>query len=110
MKFLVFLNEKASRPETDWAALNRSIREHVSRMLEDGTLDCAHYVLPNRGVCIMNASSHEVLLSQLRSWPAYSHHSFEIYPLCNIFQAIDDNFGRVPPPAGTAAGQQGGST
>ncbi|WP_437662091.1 hypothetical protein [Sorangium sp. So ce1182] len=36
-----------------------------------------------------------VLLSQLRSWPAYSQHDFEIYPLCSILQAIDDNFDRV---------------
>ncbi|XYH93107.1 hypothetical protein ACMHYB_35285 [Sorangium sp. So ce1128] len=56
----------------------------------------------------MNASSHEALLSQLRSWPAYSHHDFEIYPLCNIFQVIDDNFGRVRRPRAMRKGSRAG--
>jgi hypothetical protein len=111
MKFLLLVNEKAQRPhEANPTGLNRTIREHVSRLLEDGTLDCAYYLLPHGGACIINASSHEALLYQIRSWPASSQHDFQIHVLCDIFQAIDDNFLRAPPSVAETSGPKGGAT
>jgi hypothetical protein len=96
MKFLVLVKERAQRPEVaEPAAFNRVVREHVSRLLGNGTLDCAYYLLPRGGACIINASSHEALLHELRSWPGASQHEFELHPLCDILEAIDDNYARA---------------
>jgi hypothetical protein len=99
MKFLLLVRERNARPhEYEPGKLNRAIRDQLSRMLEDGTLDCVYYMLPRGGACIINASSHEHLLRTLRAWPGASQHEFEIHILCDIFEAIDDNHANPPDP------------
>lgn len=103
MKFLLVIKERANRPhEPEPGKFNRVIRDHVSRLLEDGTLDCAYYVLPRGGMGIVNAESHEALLRVIKAWPGEYQHDFEVHALCDLFQAIDDNYAaRGGGPAGT---------
>jgi hypothetical protein len=98
MKFLLLVKERANRPhEADPAGFNRVIRDHITRLFENGTLERAYYMLPRGGACIINASSHEALLGELRSWPGAYQHDFELYPLCDLLTAIDENYARNKP-------------
>lgn len=93
MKFLLLIKERGVRPDVaDPSAFNRVVREHVTRLMSNGTLDCAYYMLPKGGAAIINASSHEALLHEMRTWPGASQHEFEIHPLADLLVAIDDNY------------------
>jgi hypothetical protein len=108
MKFLLLLKENPHRPhEADPGALNRAIRDHVAKLFANKTLDCAYYLLPKGGMCIINASSHEALLRELRSWPGSSQHDFEIHLLSDILQAIDENYPGAGKPATAAEPTKG---
>jgi hypothetical protein len=99
MKFLLLVKEKLERPhQAEPGKLNRVVRDHLRRLLDDRTLDCVYYMLPHGGAAIVNAGSHEELLRVLRAWPGASQHAFEIHLLSDIFEAVDDNFTSPPDP------------
>ncbi|NVI97855.1 hypothetical protein HV824_06935 [Myxococcus sp. AM009] len=96
MKYLVYVKDRTSGPQPqDPIALNRAVRDWVGARLQDGTFDCAYYVLPKMGLCILNADSHESLLSLLRAWPSFAFQEFEIHMLADVRHGIDNNFERL---------------
>ncbi|NTX06851.1 MULTISPECIES: hypothetical protein [Myxococcus] len=96
MKYLIYVKDRTSGPvPPDPIALNRSVREWVGARLQDGTMDCAYYVLPKMGLCIINADSHETLLTLLRAWPSFAFQEFEIHMLADVRHGIDNNFERL---------------
>ncbi|GMT96584.1 hypothetical protein KH5H1_07030 [Corallococcus caeni] len=96
MKYLVYVKDRPSGVQPpDPVALNRSVRAWVEARLMDRTMDCAYYVLPKMGLCIINADSHEALLSLLRAWPSFAYQEFEIHMLADVRHGIDDNFERL---------------
>ncbi|MCY1078993.1 hypothetical protein [Archangium lansingense] len=96
MKFLIFAKDRQSGPQPpDPVALNRAVRDWVGARLADGTMDCAYYVLPKMGMCILNADSHEALLTRLREWPSFPYQEFEVHMLADVRHGIDNNFERL---------------
>ena len=96
MKFLLIIRERPmGPPPEDPMKLNREVRAWVSQNIEEGVLECAYYMLPKAGMCIVNAPSHESLLSLMRRWPAYLYSTFEVHVLANLSHGIDDNYDRM---------------
>jgi len=96
MKFLVLVKDRpGAPPPADPIELNRRVRTWVTQQLQKRTFDCAYYVIPHSGLCIVNASSHEDLLGQLRAWPAFSTTEFEVHPLADVAFGIDNNHQRM---------------
>jgi hypothetical protein len=96
MKYLILITDKRSPPfPQDPAALNRAVREWVGARLVDKTFDCVYYTLPQGGMCIANADSHEALLALLRAWPSFAYSEFELVPLADAARAMDNNFERL---------------
>jgi hypothetical protein len=96
MKYLILVTDKRTPPfPQDPAALNRAVREWVGARLADKTFDCVYYMLPQGGMCIANADSHETLLVLLRAWPSFAYSEFEIVPLVDAAKAMDNNFERL---------------
>lgn len=96
MKYLIYVKDRATGPAPqDPIALNRAVRDWVGARLQDGTMDCAYYVLPKMGLCIVNADSHESLLTLLRAWPSFAFQEFEIHMLADVRHGIDNNFDRL---------------
>lgn len=96
MKFLILVKNRTQGPHpADPIALNRSVSEWVKQRIMDGSIDCAYYVIPEMGMCILNADSHEALLGSLRAWPAFSFVEFQVYPLADITFGIDNNHERL---------------
>ena len=62
--------------------------------LADGLLDCAYNVMPSApnyyGMGISNAASLEELWQFLTTYPAFLITDFEVYPLTDVYQAIDN--------------------
>ena len=96
MKYLVMAANKTRGSEPgDAVELNRAVSRWVRGKLETKVFDCAYYVLPDRGMAIVNSDSHEGLLALLRGWPAYDHMTFEVYPLADVQFGIDNNYERL---------------
>lgn len=96
MKYLIYVKDRTSGPvPPDPIALNRAVRDWVEARMKDGTIDCAYYVLPKMGLCIVNADSHESLLSLLRAWPSFAYQEFEIHMLADVRHGIDNNHERL---------------
>lgn len=96
MKYLIYVKDKTTgTPPQDPIALNRAVAVWVEARLKDGTMDCAYYVLPKMGLCIVNADSHESLLTLLREWPSFAFQEFEIHMLADVRHGIDNNFARL---------------
>ena len=103
MKYLILITDKRTPPfPQDPVALNRAVREWVGARLADKTFDCVYYTLPQGGMCIANADSHEALLALLRAWPSFAYSELEIVPLADAAKAMDNNFERLSS-AGTIA-------
>lgn len=96
MKFLIIARDRPNGPyPPDPIALNRAVRDWVGARLADGTFDCAYYMLPRAGLCIVNADSHESLLALLRAWPSFGYQEFELHALANASSGIDNNLERM---------------
>lgn len=96
MKFLLMIRERQLvAPVADPVALNRACRSWFGVQLESGVIDCAYYIAPRAGMCIMNASSHEALLEQMRSFPAFGASEIEIHILVDAVAGIDGNQRRI---------------
>lgn len=97
MKFLIVIasttDPRMPHPP-DPGKLYESVRAWVQARLEDGTLDCAYYMVHEKGMCIMNAGSHEDLMRQVRDWPAALYSDFTIYPLADFRSAMQDRIAR----------------
>ena len=95
MKFLLITKSRivhnANKP-SDPQATFQAAHAWNSARLEDGTLDCVYGFTDGRGgVSIVNADSHEQLLSMIRSSPMYHYIDYEIRPLLQIEAAKDQN-------------------
>jgi hypothetical protein len=96
MKFLILVKDRRGvQGPADPMELNRRVRDWVAQRLKDGTFECAYYVLPDRGLCIVNAASNEELLAQIRAWPAFPFSEFEVHPLADVAFGIDNNYERL---------------
>ena len=89
MKFLILTKPLpgAPRPENP-VAVSRASKEWINARLADGSVDCTYNVIGSKqgidGVAIANADSHEALVEQILSWPAYAFYDFEILPLSDL--------------------------
>ena len=97
MKFLTCLKFKPGLPPSNpkmLIAINEACKVWIKAKLEDGTLDCAYNVLPSTpnyyGTGILNASSLEEVWRVLSTYPGLPITDYEVYPLSNVYQAIDD--------------------
>lgn len=96
MKFLLMIRERQlAAPVADPVGLNRACRSWFGAQLESGVIDCAYYIAPRAGMCIMNASSHEALLEQMRSFPAFGSSDIDIHILVDAVAGIDGNQRRI---------------
>lgn len=96
MKFLVIGSNKTGGPQPDDPVeLNREVARWIGEQLSSKAFDCAYYVVPDRGVAIVNADSHEDLLALLRAWPAYPYMNFEVSPLADLRFGVDNNYERL---------------
>jgi hypothetical protein len=96
MKFLVLLKWKPAPPPAPNVvlALNEATKAWISACLESGQLDCAYNVLPSAagyyGMGIGSAASLEEEFQILSTYPAFFGTDFEVYPLSNVAEAIDN--------------------
>jgi hypothetical protein len=95
MKFLTLLKFKPLPPDPKMTlVINEGAKAWIKAHLSDGALDCAYNVLPNApgyyGLGISNAASLEALFQLLTTYPAYAITDFEVYPLSEVYSAIDN--------------------
>jgi len=88
MKFLINtksrIGHNAFKPEDPQAVFQAAHAWNKAR-LEDGSIDCVYGFTDGRGgISIVNADSHEKLLSMIRSSPMYHYIDYEIQPLCDL--------------------------
>ena len=89
MKFLILTKPLpgAPRPENP-VAVSRANNEWINARLADGSVDCIYNVIGSKqgivSVAIANADSHEALVEQILSWPAYAFYDLEILPLSDL--------------------------
>ncbi|MBI5301949.1 MAG: hypothetical protein HY868_07415 [Chloroflexi bacterium] len=95
MKFLALLKWKPM-PLGDpkmVIAINEAAKAWIKSNLSNGTLDCAYNVVPNAagyyGTGTINANSLEEVQNALASYPAFAVTDFEVFPLSDVYQAID---------------------
>ena len=109
MKFLTFLKWRpaGTPPDPKLAiALNDAAKAWIKAELAAGRLDMAYNVLPNSqgyyGMGVGNAESVEAAFQQLTTYPFYLMTDFEVYPLTDVQQAIDNVSGAFQKIAGGA--------
>jgi hypothetical protein len=96
MKFMLMIRERlCGGPVEDPITLNRACRQWFVEQKETCTIDCAYYIAPRAGMCIMNAESHEQLLMQMRSFPAFGSSDIELFVLVDAVEGIDGNHRRL---------------
>jgi muconolactone delta-isomerase len=88
MKFLVITRSRIGHntyKPADPQAVFQAAHTWNNERLADGSFDCVYGFADGRGgVSIVNADSHEQLLSMIRSSPMYHFIDYEIQPLCNL--------------------------
>ncbi len=96
MKYLILLKlRQGGMPDPKiLIGLNEASKEWIKAKIASGFLDCAYNVLPSApgyyGMGISNANSHEEGFSELASYPFAAFTDFEVYPLSDVYRAIDD--------------------
>ena len=95
MKFLTLLKFKPLPPDPKMTlAINEGAKAWIKANLAEGSLDCVYNVLPNApgyyGLGISTAASHEALWKLLTTYPAFAITDFEVYPLSEVYSAIDN--------------------
>lgn len=97
MKFLILLKFKPLPPPPDpnlTLGINEAIKSWIKAKLADGTLDCVYSVMPSAtnyfGTGILNAMSLETAFQVLTTYPGYLATDFEVYPLFEVYGAIDN--------------------
>ena len=95
MKFLTLLKFKPLPPDPKMLlATNEGAKAWIKAHLSDGAADCAYNVLPNApgyyGAGILNAASLEALWQLITTYPAFAITDFEVYPLSEVYSAIDN--------------------
>jgi hypothetical protein len=95
MKFMLMIRERPHSIVEDPIALNRACKQWFVEHLEKRVIDCAYYIAPRAGMCIMNASSHEQLLADMRSFPAFGFSEIELFVLVDAAAGIDGNHVRL---------------
>jgi muconolactone delta-isomerase len=85
MKFLVTgLPGTTSMPVERSADLLQASLVWLKEKLGDGTLDSTYNLFGGGGIGIVNAASHEEVLSLLLSYPLYPYFSWEVEPLLDF--------------------------
>ncbi|MHA1304107.1 MAG: hypothetical protein ACTSQE_13545 [Candidatus Heimdallarchaeaceae archaeon] len=84
MKFLIQLVPKiqTSIPENYKELLLKS-NDWVNSKLDDGTFDCAYYMIPAGGVCIANVDNHDKLWELINEYPVGFNFDWKITPLAD---------------------------
>lgn len=96
MKFMLMLKNGATAPEYDeHVRLNRQVSSGLSDLLGSKKVECAYFVFPDRGMCILDVESHEELLGIIRNWPFYRYTTFEVYPLADARYAVESSYGSL---------------
>ena len=88
MKFLLITKSRIGfsvpKPEDPQAVFQAAHAWNAAK-LKDGTFDCVYGFADGRGgMSIVNADSHEHLLSMIRSSPMYYYIDYDIHPLCDL--------------------------
>ena len=96
MKFLTLLKFKPL-PLGDpkmIIAINEGTKAWIKGGIASGKLESAYNVIPNAagyyGVGIGNFSSAEEAFAFIATYPGYLITDFELYPLSDVYQAVDD--------------------
>lgn len=96
MKFMLMIRERPlAVPVENPLELNRACRQWFGEQMERRAIDCAYYIAPRAGMCIMNADSHEELLARMRSFPAFGSSEIELFVLVDAVEGIDGNHRRI---------------
>ena len=96
MKYLTLLKFKPGPPPDPklLIAINEGAKAWIKANLENGKLESAYNVIPNAagyyGMGIVNSTSPEEIFALLATYPAYLVTDFEVYPLSDVYQAIDN--------------------
>ncbi len=96
MKFLTLVKFKPGiAPDPKMViGINEAAKEWIKAHQANKTLDCIYNVVPNAsgyyGMAVSNASSLEEANALLITYPGYFVSDFEVYPLSDVMQAIDD--------------------
>jgi hypothetical protein len=96
MKFLTLLKFKPGlQPDPKMViAVNEAAKGWIKAQIAQGALESVFNVVPNAagyyGMSISNASSLEAVTELLVSYPGYPMTDFEVYPLSDVYKAIDD--------------------
>jgi len=94
MKFLVTVTSRIGShvPKvTDPGKLLAEAQKWNDACLKNGTFDCSYGFTSGRGgIAIVNAASHEALMSTLRQSPMFHYVDYEVDPVCpmNVYYQI----------------------
>jgi muconolactone delta-isomerase len=76
-------------PRERGVELLQAAKEWIITKLADGSLDCVYNFFGGGGFAIGNADSHEALLAVLLSYPMYPFFDWEVEPILEFSQSID---------------------
>ena len=76
-------------PRERGAEILQAAKEWLIVKLADGSLDCVYNFFGGGGFAIGNADSHEALLTDLLSYPLYPFFVWEVEPLLEFSQSLD---------------------
>ena len=101
MKFMLLLKDGTSAPQHDeHVQLNRKVSGWLGELLANKKVECAYYMIPGKGMCIVDVDSHEDLVNFMRSWPFYKYTTWEIHPLADARFAVENYYSRLLKPDG----------
>ncbi len=89
MKYLIVSKVRNNLPPERGAAIFLAAKAWVESALKSKTVDFV-YAFPNGGVTyVVNADSHEALMTKMREFPLYPFHEHEIRPLVDANASFD---------------------
>lgn len=90
MKFMLILNDgpTGSGPD-EHARLQKRVSGWLSELKNNTQVERAYFMIPGRGMCIVDVATHEALLDLMRAWPFYKYTRWEVYPLADAKYAVD---------------------
>jgi hypothetical protein len=91
-KFLI-MTETRDHPQISpeaHAASHRSSGAFMAKGQEHGFVDAVYHILPNKGLAIVNAKSHEDLYNMLAQYPGFHAVNMTIHPLVDAKHAFSN--------------------
>ncbi len=62
----------------------------IKAKLADGSIDCHYSLLGGGGIAIVNAASHDQVLTEILAYPLYPFFTWEITPLLDFESAYQE--------------------